>query len=85
MTDFVFLPSVNLLKRLSALATKSSNDAVLISTFSVTTFGVSTSLDWLSVTDSFTEVLFCPSAALSVADACPATSLEGSGDFSFRF
>ena len=85
MTDFVFLPSVNWLNRLSTLATKSSNDAVLISAFSVTTVGVSTSLACLSVADSFTEVLFCPSATLAVADTCPATSLEGSGDLPFRF
>ena len=68
MTDFVFLSSVNWLNLLSALATKSSNDAVLIATFSVTTFGVSTAL-----------------ACVSVADPCPATSLEGSEDLSFRF
>ena len=85
MNDFVLLLSVNWLNRLSALATKSSNDAVLIATFSVTTFGVSTSLACLSAADSFTEVLFCPSGSLAVADACPVTSWEGSEDLSVRF
>ena len=85
MTDFVFLSSVNWLNLPSTLATKSSNDAVLIATFSVTPFGVSTALACLSVVDSFTEVLFCPSGSLAVADPCPATSLEGSEDFSFTF
>ena len=85
ITDFVFLPSVNWLNRLSTLATKSSNDTVLIVTFSASTFGFWTSLFCLSAADSFTEVLFCPSASLAVADACPVTSLEGSGDLSFTF
>ena len=58
---------------------------VLIATFSVTTVGVSTALACVSVAESLTELVFCPSAALSVADACPAASLEGSGDLSFRF
>ena len=85
MTDFVFLPSVNWLNRLSTLATRSSNDAVLIATFSVTTVGVSTALACVSVADSLTEVLFCPSGSLAIADACPVTSLEGSEDLSVRF
>ena len=85
MTDFVFLPSVNWLNRLSTLATKSSNEVVLIATFSVTTFGVSTALACVSVADSLTEVVFCPSDVLSVADSWPVTSLEGSEDLSVRF